>query len=171
MSYVQVQINRNFNDRSDDDLAITTLKFKTGLIMCVCTMSMLLGIISFIIGTLSTKGTCPHIDEPTGLSIEDYLIGVGISQLIFGMFLSIMVCLITRSDFDSISDGLGIWFVWIVIFICRLFTFAWFFVGAFILFRSNIECINDGEIKTVYALVMWIFSAISVTQNGKKSSK
>lgn len=160
-----IRITINGNSRSDNNESKSVIKCGVGGLICMAMASVILGIISLVIGSYKQNGDCPHIDEKMGLTIDNYLIGIGVAQLIFGLTIIIMIYAAANSSFDSNSDTCVLGFGSILIVIIKLFKFAWFIVGAIILFRSNIECINSGETKTVYALVMWIFSAITVLQS------
>ena len=110
-----------------------------------------LGIASIVISQTQSD-QCDYEDK-IGLDIKEYLFIGGIVSVcvafVVVVFGSIALC-ISCMKIPII----------IVLVLNGLFAIAWFIIGAFILFRSNLECIKEGSIPVVYALVLWCLTAI-----------
>eukprot|EP01124_Arcella_intermedia_P017588 TRINITY_DN2435_c0_g1_i2.p2 TRINITY_DN2435_c0_g1~~TRINITY_DN2435_c0_g1_i2.p2 ORF type:complete len:192 (+),score=12.57 TRINITY_DN2435_c0_g1_i2:57-578(+) len=109
--------------------------------------------------------TCDNTD-PMGLNVSQYLIGLGLAGII-------QVTLIFLSCGLRAGENQG---CCLIMFggtsVCAaMFGFAWFIVGAVILFRSNTDCIGSKSVHVIYALVMWCFSAFEICNNAKSSRK
>ncbi|MHB1909620.1 MAG: hypothetical protein ACYCQJ_12260 [Nitrososphaerales archaeon] len=117
-------------------------------IACIITIMTPLAITSLALSQKPME--CDYIDEGTGLNVADYLLGLGISGLISAFFLILTLSVVFCCD--------GSPFVALINILPALFNFAWMIVGAVILFRSNLECIQASTPYVIYALVMWCFS-------------
>ena len=129
---------------------------------CFLFLCLPLAITEIVLGQMDT--TC-DITDRMGLNARDYLLGMGISNLIlcFIIIFPIIGILVNSPLFAIIGT--------ILIFIVMLFNSAWFIVGAIILFRSNINCINEGAAIVIFALIMWCLSALQIVYsffNGEK---
>lgn len=94
--------------------------------------------------------------DTMGLSVSDYLIGQGASGFAIAIVLiMIFIGMVTESE-RCLVGGLAA-FVGLA-----FFGLAWFIVGAVILFRSNIDCINEGSNMVIYALVIWCITAFQL---------
>jgi len=117
--------------------------------------SLPLSIATIIIGATG-PGTCDNIDI-MNLNTSQWLIGLGISSLIFIVaYVCLSLIIIfpydTRLTICSVSCR-------IILSICHsLFGTAWIIIGGIILFRSQLDCINEGSITVIYGLVMWCIS-------------
>lgn len=117
-----------------------------------------LAITSIVLGANSSK-SC-DITDPMGLNVGTYLIingTVSIITTIICIALNIFLLFGCKNNFY-------VWTFYLVILLC-IFGFCWFIVGAVILFRSNIECINKHSVHVIFALVMWCISAFNILQN------
>lgn len=115
-------------------------------------VSLPLGITSIV---LSQEETDCDYEDSMGLDISDYLLGLGIfmSVVTFNSLLSSIIAIFNE------HHGAILMFIFIIF--NFMFSFSWFIVGGIILFRSNVDCINEGGTVTVFALVMWCLSAFS----------
>lgn len=127
--------------------------FQIVSIVCLCIFVYPLAITDIVLGVLH-PGTCDNMDI-MGLSVAQYLIALGIFCLVYGTGAIIMTALILAGI--AINIVALVLIVWTII--CLLFNFSWFIVGAIVLFRSNISCINDGSTTVIYALVLWCLTA------------
>jgi len=123
---------------------------------------------------LSQKETTCDITDLMGLNVADYLLGLGISGLTTSFL--ILVTYIGAYKFAENNSSCGGCMVLssaLFIYLQVLFSFCWFIVGAIILFRSNIACINEGGVVIIYALVMWCLATFSIIKDccsGKKKN-
>lgn len=76
-----------------------------------------------------------------GLKVSNYLLGLGLS----GLISNLLILLVLGVCYSKIAEIM----ILIIVILNILFDISWFIVGAIILFRSNIECINTG-----YALIL-----------------
>eukprot|EP01124_Arcella_intermedia_P021221 TRINITY_DN292_c0_g1_i1.p1 TRINITY_DN292_c0_g1~~TRINITY_DN292_c0_g1_i1.p1 ORF type:complete len:169 (-),score=7.41 TRINITY_DN292_c0_g1_i1:107-613(-) len=145
-----------------------------GVMVCVMVCCALpLHITSTVLGFLeynnchtpSPNNTCScDVTDPSGLNVAQYLIGLGlagITQVVLSMFLIGLNVLNPKPAFMVLFVGVSV--------AAALFGFSWFIVGAVVLFRSNIDCINSHTTHVVYAVVMWCFSALDICNTGKSS--
>jgi hypothetical protein len=95
-----------------------------------------------------TKDSSCDVKDEMGLNVANWLLGQGITILVF------WAALIVAFFAPAISLAL--------IIVDTLFSTSWFVVGGIILFRSNIDCINEGGTMIIYALVMWCLMAIQI---------
>ena len=126
-------------------------------LFCICIFMLPLNITSLV---LSQRDNDCNEKDNMGLSVSDYLIGGGISGIIFTFVLCKFVY-----DFFSDNDR-GMFFSGMAMCLYVMFGLAWFIIGAVILFRSNIECIEEGSVMVIYALVFWCLAAFSLIGGG-----
>jgi hypothetical protein len=89
---------------------------------------------------------CNEKDQ-MGLDISHYLLGSGIMGLVlFVIWVSI------KKSGEIPCTGIIAGIFWLI------FGISWFFVGAIILFRSNLDCIKEEGTIVVYAVVVWCIS-------------
>jgi hypothetical protein len=107
------------------------------------------------------------------LNVGDYLLGLGISSLVFTtttIVLFIYAFIFKEGNFNNFDGFLfGLWITMTVLSV--LFGTAWFIIGAVILFRGNIDCIRNASTHVIYALVIWCISAFQILQNCLNSRK
>lgn len=131
--------------------------YKEGLTICgvVCfvVFALPLGIASIVISQTQSD-QCDYTDL-MGINIKQYLLGLGIASVIVVSFIA-MCGLATLC-----SPEIGMGGMVTILIINAVFGFAMFIVGAVILFRSNIQCIQEGSVPVIYALVLWCISASS----------
>jgi hypothetical protein len=114
-----------------------------------------LAVISIILGTLA-PGNCDNKDD-MGINVATYLLTGGIVGLVVNVIVAFNILISWRTDMDELSTQTKN-----VIKIYSLFSFCWFIIGAVILFRSNISCINSHSSHVIFALVMWCINALSM---------
>lgn len=124
------------------------LSIRVFILCCILFIAAPLSITSIVLSTQTN--TCDYTDA-MGLDTGDYLLGLGISGLLYLITLGLYLLLIDKPKATVIFIIIGILF--------SIFNFSWFIVGAVILYRSNIQCINQGSTIVVYGLVMWCLSA------------
>lgn len=115
-----------------------------------------LSIASIVLGA-THPGTCDMTDV-MGLNVGQYLLGLGIASLILSSMLLILFTTLACCPTGAAASIPMI----ILIVLNGLFGFAWFIVGAVILFRGNIDCIKAGSTHVIYALVLWCISALQI---------
>jgi hypothetical protein len=115
------------------------------IIMMLC---FLFGIAEIILAEVRSND-CNLIDSGTNLSPKSFLVGAGIVDIIKGS--GILICLISKELAEMIN-------ITCIICLILLFNIIWFIIGAVILFRSNIECINEGSLPAISALVAWLIN-------------
>ena len=124
----------------------------TGVI-CFLGFALPLAITSIVLSQ-TEKGEC-DIEDTMGLNIKEYLlIGGSISVVVSVLTAVALLTSLCLDEFSAIP-------VAILTVLNVLFGTAWFIVGAVILYRSNIECIKEGSVPVIYALVLWCMSASS----------
>lgn len=130
--------------------------FQIVTIVCMCIFIYPLAITDIVLGVLH-PGTCDNVDI-MGLSVAQYLLALGIFSLVYGTGAIIMTALILAGIAIEMVSLLMV----VLTIICSLFNFSWFIVGAIVLFRSNISCINDGSTTVIYALVLWCLTTFAM---------
>lgn len=93
--------------------------------------------------------SCDKMDE-MNLDTRSWLLGNGICS--FALLSGIILLFISRPLSACVTIT------------CVLFNICWFIVGAIVIFRGNIDCINDGASLVIYALVMWCLSALAIVE-------
>ncbi len=132
-----------------------------------------LAIVTITLGAIS-PGDC-DIKDMSGLTIANYLlIGGSVSLVVDGFML--LYFLLMWKNIISESNKIVAVCTTILLILYGLFSFSWFIVGAVVLFRSNIECINKNSSHVIYALIIWCISAFNMFYNcccniKKKSDK
>lgn len=110
---------------------------------------------SIIVGAVAPC-ECDNTD-PMGLNVAQYLLGFGIFSLIFNFSMAIIYLIL------FFKENILLIFILPFIIIANTIIFiAWFVIGAMILFRSNIECINSGSCHVIFALVVWFLSTFGI---------
>lgn len=123
-------------------------------VVCFLVIALPLGITSIVLSQVE-KDQCDYKDQ-LGLDIKHYLLGSGIASVCTACLIAIFGLLSLRMDEMAMVP------IIITVVINALFGIAWFVIGAIILFRSNIQCITEGSVPVVYALVLWCISASSM---------
>ena len=118
-----------------------------------------LGIASLVMG-IYAPGSCDNTDI-TNITVAKYLIGIGISDLVVHIPSVFYLYFLMKNHNISLYsvNKLGCIALFYV-----MFTLCWFFIGAFVLFRSNKDCINEGSPHVIFALVMWILSLVDLVR-------
>lgn len=103
--------------------------------------------------------TCDYTDV-MGLNVSQYLLGLGIPSLIFACVLVICLSMVVicESPLSSIP-------IFVIAILNGVFGTIWFIIGAVILFRSNIQCIQTGCVHVIFALVLWCLSALATLKS------
>ena len=130
-----------------------------GAIICLSIFGIGLGITSVVIGSLS-PGDC-DFEDTMGLDVGQYLIGLGVFSIVVTM-VSIILLILLICEVEPVPVGIALVVVNVI---SILFGTAWFIVGGIILFRGNIDCIKDGSMHVIYALVLWCLSALNIIFN------
>lgn len=112
-------------------------------------------IVSIFLGGLA-PGKCDHIDK-SALTVAKYLLVTGVFDsviyiplMVYHYYLWKEIIIITKKKFD----------IFVIIHI--IFSVCWSVVGAFVLFRSNKDCINEQSSHVVYALFIWILDLLNI---------
>ena len=103
--------------------------------------------------------TCDVTDPLTNLNVSQYLLGLGILNVIFVVILMITIGISLCSE--SFKPYIPMLVIGVV---AGLFGTAWFIVGGITLFNSNIQCIKLTVSHVIFALVMWCLSALHIVQ-------
>lgn len=107
---------------------------------------MLWGIADIVLAVISCD--CDNLDNMK-LYIRDYLIGRGVCNLFYVFVIMMaMISLYLRDD-DSLD------LIQNLMRLCEVFHVIWFIIGGIIMFRSNIDCINDHSSRALLALILW----------------
>ena len=104
-------------------------------------------------------GKC-DITDKMGLNVSQYLLGLGISSIAASVLIILCYITILSSISRNEEPKCSLVLILFVTILSALFGFAWFIVGAVILFRSNVDCIHQGSATVIYALVLWCLSAL-----------
>lgn len=114
--------------------------------------------IACIVLGVQKPGACDHKDD-MGLDVGDWLLGTGITYITLITILlgKLFYLYMSGMKYGSTSKILDL----ILIIASALFGIAWTICGGVILFRSNIDCINDGSNHVIFALVIWCFSVLN----------
>jgi len=117
---------------------------------------------------LGIQGSECDTTDAINLNVSDYLIGLGIYQLVNWLIFVIIYCNVIFAEKDVSERDM----ISSVVLQCMtsIFGFVWFILGAIILFRSNLDCIHQGTTMVIYALVLWCINAFSVIQSCFKTS-
>jgi len=121
--------------------------------VCFIVVSLPLGITSIVLATKDTQ-YCDYVDQ-MGLDVKQYLLGAGIVSV---TITSIIVCFLFTFVCSEKLPMIGIAVAAIV---NTIFGLIWFIIGGVILFRSNLDCMTEGSVPVIYALVLWCISAAS----------
>lgn len=115
-----------------------------------------LAIACIVIGSIMKKQTgCDHIDE-IGLNVSDYLLIGGCMSLIVNLLYVLESCLLTNGLIVSFSPFTKCLYLAYV-----FFYLIWFILGGIILFRGNLECINEKSSYVIFAVVVWCIHALN----------
>jgi hypothetical protein len=120
-----------------------------------------LPITSIVLG-VKKPGNCTDVVDPSGIDVGTYLIVHGSIHIVTGIpLLFVAVCIAVGS-----MEGAAVTSIIFLLFclIRTIFIFVWFIIGAIVLYRSNIKCINNGAPYAVYAVVMWVLDACTIIQ-------
>lgn len=117
-----------------------------------------LAITSTVLGSIHS-GICDHTDS-MGLNVAHYLIGLGITNLsICVLLIFSIICIMFGLCMSVCISIVAITYVF-----DALFGLSWFIVGGIVLFRSNVDCINQESSHVIYALVLWCISALFIVR-------
>ena len=94
-------------------------------------------------------GECDY-EDAIGLNIKEYLFIGGIVNIAIVLAVVIGLCI---SLVTSIP-------LYILLALNTAFSIIWFVIGGIVLFRSNLECIREGSVPVIYALVLWCLSIL-----------
>jgi hypothetical protein len=132
------------------------------LSFCLLIFSGSFSIAAIVLG--KQEGVCDNMD-PMGLKVADWLLGYGISGIV-------MVALLFLTGVGMLTGNAGAIIVnTILMWLNGLFGFAWFIVGAVILYRSNVDCIHVGVPAVCYAVFLWAWSAFNICCGSSTNKK
>jgi len=135
--------------------------------VCLSALLSAVGIACLVIAANDGNNPCQGHDA-TNLNLKDWLIGYGVSDLIFVGILWICAGMVFGCDMEQFGAGLGT----AAVVLWGLFKFCWTIVGIVVLARSNGKCVADGTdigVMVVVALAMQVLSGCTVG-GGTKSS-
>lgn len=101
----------------------------------------------------NNKG-CDATDE-IGLNVSNYLLTDGIINFIFSLVF--VVSILYHSSHGCPPKK----FIYLLLFVNFVFSIIWCAIGGTILYRSNLECIKEGSVHVIFAILMWIISIIT----------
>lgn len=133
---------------------------RTIISICSLCCSILLGIVTIVIGALN-PGNCNMKSELVDADISTYLIVHGTISILI-LLLLYGAGIISLCATNSPLAAIIVVFEVIVIVLLAIFSIVWFIIGAIILFDANIECINEGSVSVIFALVLWCISAYHI---------
>ena len=130
--------------------------FIIGTIVCLSLFGIGLGTTSIVLG-ITKPGDCNHEDK-IGLDVSFYLIVVGILIIVTTIISAVLYTIMFR------EDEIQSWVIFLVYLniLCVGFGITWFIIGSIILFRSNIDCIQEGSVEVIYAIVIWCLSLVQI---------
>lgn len=130
-----------------------------GVLLCVAAVLTILGlpvpIASVVIANQNMEDSCQSMDS-IGLSLSSWLLGAGIVGLVLILSLATLVIM-----FSCHPNAAGVTTIALMIF-NALFQMIYTTIGAVVLFRSNMDCLNNGTDLGVMSLVVLIFYWISI---------
>jgi hypothetical protein len=111
---------------------------------------------------IDEENTCQKVD-PIGIDISSWLLGAGIFTI--GIFFIAGCSTLAMLLFLTDSDFLGSTFFFIITIASSILSILFFIIysiiGAIVLYRSNIKCLQDGEMIGILSQIMlcfyWIF--------------
>jgi len=114
-------------------------------------ISLPLSIASIVLGVIR-PGTCDHKD-PMGLDVGNTLLGGGIAALV-SVVLFVPRIVMSLQGKKTVVGLYGCMMCCI-----GLFMTAWIIVQAVVLFRTNIDCVQEMSSHVTFALVLWSWNA------------
>lgn len=130
-----------------------------GVLACVALMLVLFGlpvpISSVVIAGQNAHDECQSMDS-IGLSLSDWLLGAGIVGLVLIVSLATLIVMITCHPKSA-----GVTIIVLVV-LNSIFQLIYTTLGAVILFRSNMRCLNDGTDLGIMSLIVLIFYWITM---------
>jgi hypothetical protein len=100
---------------------------------------------------MSQKTTSCNHDDSIGLNIQDWLLGLGLFEL-----LRISLAFLCSHALESCIQIPQINCICLICLIIEyLLWLVWEALGGIILFRSNLDCIQAGKLIALYTLIMW----------------
>jgi len=142
---------------------------KKWIVKLIIVLSFLFFIISIIVAMVRPYD-CNLSDIDTGsISPRGFLLVSGTFNCIQGFLCSLY--LFSTQIVNSNSN-----FYKVILFAICLFDIVWKIIGGFILFRSNIECINKFSVPVIGAIIAWVFTfwiicCFACTKEGKKKEE
>ena len=122
--------------------------YRIGLAVLFIAFVLPLAIVSIYMSQ-TQGGECDY-EDAIGLNIKEYLFIGGIVNIAIVLAVVIGLCI---SLVTSIP-------LYILLALNTAFSIIWFVIGGIVLFRSNLECIREGSVPVIYALVLWCLSIL-----------
>lgn len=117
-------------------------------------------ITSLVLGLLDAE-YCDN-EDLSKLNVSDYLSGFGFIHISLILCYLIMSSFMTSSNRYNMVRRIALSITLIIGFLTILSAIAWFMLGSVIVFRSNIECIEDKSLPVIFALVTLPMSTINI---------
>lgn len=151
-----------FSVANNSDKILIAIAIST--IVIIHTVLIAIGVGILLFGIYFDDGC--DVTDPIGINLSGFLIGAGLSWL----FLVVSLFMIY---FFFIMQWAIIMLFYILVasLIKILFDFVWLIIGGFVIFRSNLICIEDGYPKATIVLIIWILfvmSALGLCGGGSK---
>ena len=127
------------------------------IVICIFVVATPLAITSIVLSR--QNGVCDNLDLGTNLTVAQWLLGYGIASLTVTCILCISIA------FMWLGSALAKCVMVTISVLNSLFGLAWFIIGGVVLFRSNVDCIQEGVTYVVFALAMWCISAFFIVFN------
>lgn len=99
---------------------------------------------------------CNNEYEPISIDIRDYLIGYGISGIIYGIIYILIMFNDRKNDtpadkFDTYVNCLFL-----------MFNITWIIIGCFVIFKENYDCISE-EVTVIFSIFIWTLLVLKVS--------
>lgn len=133
-------------------------------IICILLIFFLPLPISSIIIAKNYENTACQNDDPIGMSLASWLLGMGI----YG------ICILVSYIFVSLVSGDKPLPLKVLDFLNNIFILIYTIIGAVLLFRSNLECLKSGNplgVLTLINLILFWLSFIALVCRNRSSSE
>ena len=137
------------------------------LCVSVCLLVFVAPLAVASIAVSQQPSTCDHTDVGLNMNVAQWLLGFGVyylSMAIMGIGL-VLVLGYTNKEVEDRKIG-SLYFSVLLTVASLMFVFIWTIFGAVILFRSNVDCINQGSLIPTFALVMWCLTTFIIAVSG-----
>src|SRR5207253_1673739 len=101
-------------------------------------------------------GNCDLTDSGTNLTVGNYLIALGVISLTTSLLIIVIGLHFILSGMHLSKANKFCYVIYAILLVATVLAgFAWFIVGAVVLFRGNLDCIRSGSSHVIYALILW----------------